>query len=1294
MFVTRLAFLLLLLASPAWAVISSTNTDPTPQGQITVTPVPNQTTVSGSPVGLGGTVTIGAVQCIGTPCSPEFQTMTLDLLAGSGNRCAYVDSAGTLHAAATDCGSGSPTGDNLGNHIMLQNLHTAGWWISYGGGNAGLLLDTLGNTSGVFWDNGGFAYNVKAYPFNAVGDGDCTKHSNTGDTAAIQAAIDATGTGALQGVRVEIPAGVYCITSTLLVDSKSPTIIGAGTGRVNPGSLGNGAVLYWNGGAAPMMKLRRTIGAVIQGLQFVVKNGATPPTSAIELRAVTGDALTNTKMTFRDLRIGQSTSGADTLGSLVNGIITAGDNLQNDQSLIDNVLIEAVTGDGIGLYSTQNVLWDIRGAVINGATRGIVLGAPYHVITNYFGQGNGTDFYLMQGGSKITVLDSTSEQSGRLIQTDTANDYHIEFHGGQFQISSAANADGKIVDLRSTDGVVNVTFSKFFFSEAGGGLPTSRLSVASPYAQVLWDASQMPTSQGEGAGYAFFNGLLTTTAGQKRRLVVQSQRPGLPSFINEWTHGDAATIDATRTDVAEVTKMRLTSGSLGIGIVPAYPLDVNGSSVRFGDTGGLDLRLNVPNLAGVATTFKRDSDSVALMQLWGDGGLTLGVPTGGNQHSGWMNVASGYKVNNVVVPTWAGSTGQVAWGSSTSALQGAAEFMWDNTAKLLTVTGTGAFTTAVSTPTIGTTTTTKLQIGTSIVSVPTTTLYNHVFLGAGTLLGRTGVGSESIWAWNVVYNAGDKRLIADVSSEIVQSTRQWLFRSAACVGCIAGDAITWTTDALLTGGGGLQLSTPTGGELGAGKLNALGVYVNGVAVPTWGGSAGQVAFGVSGTALTGDAGLTWDTTAKQLTVLTGNTAPSYVNSRPVYVASTTTGTRTATIDPPTSYNDVLQAISYPGLFVLNIDASTAASSTLGYKQDVAGAVVTIEGAGYTGAGTALAGVYYVNGVATGGGTQERVALSGSIFAQNANQHNAYGVNGFAGRTAVNRSLVAGLFETNNATATSTGVFGAYIQNIDNAFYTTQVGQAGLKIKTTTTGTGTTAAWVNAVEVGPANSGVVEAAPIFRVVNTGSTRVTPVAIANGDAFGGLVATLINGTYTVPDQIGTDTIAVSGWSFRGGAGTNNVYGGNFGVEVTSGPGESNALEVDVNNLYADLGAADFRGGRGVWINGAGTFNRAVALHVDTQSAARWWYGLYFSASTLKPRSAGGGGIYFDRALADGFLYMQPSDDVAGNAIELKNAAGSVNKFLVEKTGQITSATGAGTGTVPACFTATGVLVRGPC
>ena len=65
-------------------------------------------------------------------------------LAGAINRCVYVDSNGVLHAKSEDCGTASGA-DNLGNHIVTQNIRLMGYWLSGDGDNEGIRVTTVGN---------------------------------------------------------------------------------------------------------------------------------------------------------------------------------------------------------------------------------------------------------------------------------------------------------------------------------------------------------------------------------------------------------------------------------------------------------------------------------------------------------------------------------------------------------------------------------------------------------------------------------------------------------------------------------------------------------------------------------------------------------------------------------------------------------------------------------------------------------------------------------------------------------------------------------------------------------------------------------------------------------------------------------------------------------------------------------------------------------------------------------------------------------------------------------------------
>lgn len=303
-----------------------------------------------------------------------------------------------------------------------------------------------------------------------------------------------------------------------------------------------------------------------------------------------------------------------------------------------------------------------------------------------------------------------------------------------------------------------------------------------------------------------------------------------------------------------------------------------------------------------------------------------------------------------------------------------------------------------------------------------------------------------------------------------------------------------------------------------------------------------------------------------------NTGPSYANSRPLYMNPTTSGTRT-TLVAPTTYDDVLQALSYPGIYILNTDSSTSAGSNLGLRQDVAGLIGTVESSGYDGAGTGLAGVYYVKGTASGGGTQERVATSGSIFATSNAAHSSYGVNGFAGvvSTATSFALaVSGLFEINCQPANcSTRASGVQIQNINNALFTTVTSDTAVKVILST---GTTEAWIDAFRA--STDGTV-ANSRARILADGRLYLAPTA-AFVDAFSINAPAASNGAVIRLNEVGSQLkfLRNKGGNFEildGGFANVRFSIGDAGTIITNGstgvscgPGTPTAGFTTVNGI----------------------------------------------------------------------------------------------------------------------------------
>ena len=158
----------------------TTNGSITGTGALVFTAGGTNQNITLTPSGSGYTVLNGTVQ-----------TVTLN---GSGNRCVYVDSSGNLHAKSEDCGSASG-GDNLGNHIVTQNLVLGNYWINGDSDNEGIQINTSGNVT--------ISGTVSASNLSGTNTGDQTNITGNAATATALAtarAINGTnfdGTGAI-----------------------------------------------------------------------------------------------------------------------------------------------------------------------------------------------------------------------------------------------------------------------------------------------------------------------------------------------------------------------------------------------------------------------------------------------------------------------------------------------------------------------------------------------------------------------------------------------------------------------------------------------------------------------------------------------------------------------------------------------------------------------------------------------------------------------------------------------------------------------------------------------------------------------------------------------------------------------------------------------------------------------------------------------------------------------------------------------------------------------------------------
>ena len=155
------------------------------------------------------------------------------------------------------------------------------------------------------------------------------------------------------------------------------------------------------------------------------------------------------------------------------------------------------------------------------------------------------------------------------------------------------------------------------------------------------------------------------------------------------------------------------------------------------------------------------------------------------------------------------------------------------------------------------------------------------------------------------------------------------------------------------------------------------------------------------------------------------------------------------------------------------------------------------------------------------------------------------------------------------------------------------------------------------------------------------------------------------------LGADNVAVSGWAFRGAAGSNPLYGGNFGVHFL-GPGQVRGVEIDVQNEHADAGIGAFGHDVGLWLNRSGTWNSSSAIEISSQDNRGWWHGIHFDPGGAGTGSAPlikGVGIKWFRAQPDRMIEIVPSDDANpdNNIFTVFSFDGTTKKAEIVKRGR---------------------------
>lgn len=157
----------------------------------------------------------------------------VEIYDAAGVLVAFSDRANTVSAAQVEIENLVATGTDLvtGQQVAGGRTDLDTWLTSmlssFGTTDAKVLFNGVPtNLKDIISTNANVFYNVKASPYNAIGDG------STDDTLAIQAAF--TAAGLANGGIVYFPAGTYKVTSATLISTNAITLLGTG---------GNGSII-------------------------------------------------------------------------------------------------------------------------------------------------------------------------------------------------------------------------------------------------------------------------------------------------------------------------------------------------------------------------------------------------------------------------------------------------------------------------------------------------------------------------------------------------------------------------------------------------------------------------------------------------------------------------------------------------------------------------------------------------------------------------------------------------------------------------------------------------------------------------------------------------------------------------------------------------------------------------------------------------------------------------------------------------------------------------------------------
>ena len=262
--------------------------------------------------------------------------------------------------------------------------------------------------------------------YGAICDG------TTDDSTAIQAAIDAAGSGAtIPGGEVVI-SGACAIASTLTIHDKSLKMrsIGGAMGDVADGGL------VWTGAEdLPMIEIMDGVGV---DLSVRMAGGTNQPSAAIEVKAnPTPTSPDNQSIHIHDMVIGHLPYGpqdGSTTNRVKRGILVSG-TTGCDHNIVSNVEINGATVAGIDNDNAQAIWWSYDHVSINGwgspktptgiKTAASFRGTSIHMVWVDVGIDTATD----NAGPEVMLFDFSAEKMQQWLLA--ALDTNFQCYGGR-----------------------------------------------------------------------------------------------------------------------------------------------------------------------------------------------------------------------------------------------------------------------------------------------------------------------------------------------------------------------------------------------------------------------------------------------------------------------------------------------------------------------------------------------------------------------------------------------------------------------------------------------------------------------------------------------------------------------------------------------------------------------------------------------------------------------------------------------------------------------------------------------